>query len=541
MWRKRMEKSKQNRRRFAGACIMALLPLFACCLYTLTEGRSPFAVYIPAGGWNDELFYYKQIEAMVAYGRPQGYFGYNETTARLLSFGPWSVVLLLPYMLVGKVVGWTFGTPVLCNMLFMAGAFFCWGFCVKGTKLEKGLTAVTVLSFTSATRYILSGMVEPLNFALLVVVLSFSVKAVQEEGEKKGTLYALLALCMLFTLMRPYYLVFFLFPGYYLVKKQGKKGGFFTALALCAALAVYFWINSNLCAPYVYPIIYTDWLRAFREQGFLRGLVYCIQKYGKGWAAIFSMAGASLLYRNDVMGKWWLLYLLEMAGFLWCAIRGFGRIRRQKAQNGDDSAADGTKTQDPAAGRFFLDVSMAGIFFVIASMMIMLYEVDTGSRHVMALCLGGILVYLWRRGRQAAGILAAMFVLVNVFVQSTGFWASPLTYRTSEAVSLEERREADLGVYMQLDEAAGASWDNTVAWHSLVDYRILYSLCPGFGIQYDESVVFTERMDSVKSKYIMVLPDSEADQAVREAGASLLFEDGDYRLYENPNFPDQKE
>lgn len=507
--------------RAAGAFFFAFLPLLACLLYTAVRGRSPFAVYLPAGGWNDELFYYKQIEDMILYGRPQGYFGYNETTARLLSFGPWSVVLLLPYALIGKVAGWTFAAPVLCNMLFLAAAFFIFGWCVKTSVPEKALLAAGVLSFTIMTRYVLSGMVEPLNFAMAAAVTAFLLKAVREDGRNNVTLYLLLGLCAVFTLMRPYYLVFFLFPGYFLIRNGKKKGLFLTTAALVLSVGVYFWINSNLCAPYVYPIIYTDWLDAFREQGFGGGLGYCFAKYGKGWGSIFSMAGASLVSRSDVMGKLWLLYLAEMAGFL--LFLGLDLRKRDRKQA-------------------FLDGAFLGLFFVIASTIIMLYEVDTGSRHIMTLCLAGLLVLLTGRkgaGKVLAVAAAVVFAAGNLWIASTGFWATPAAFRSSEAEELTARRAEELAAQIELEP--GVSWGNTLAWHSLADYRILYSLPAGMGIQYDESFVFTERMDSVKARYLLLLPDSEAEEAVKDSGAVLLWEDGDYRLYENADYQQQAE
>ena len=75
------------------AVLMALLPLLCCLVRTAAEGRSIGQVYLPSSEWNDELFYFKQVEGIVNYGFPRGYFGFNESHALQLSFAAWSPVL----------------------------------------------------------------------------------------------------------------------------------------------------------------------------------------------------------------------------------------------------------------------------------------------------------------------------------------------------------------------------------------------------------------------------------------------------------------
>ena len=78
------------------AVLMALLPVVCCLVRTAAEGRSIGQVYLPSSEWNDELFYFKQVESIVKYGFPRGYFGFNESHALQLSFAAWSPVLVFP-------------------------------------------------------------------------------------------------------------------------------------------------------------------------------------------------------------------------------------------------------------------------------------------------------------------------------------------------------------------------------------------------------------------------------------------------------------
>ena len=79
---------------WVNALILALVPLLCVALRCAIDGKTLFDVYLPASPWNDELFYYKLTEGVLEYGVPQGYFGFNESHGRYLSFAAWSPVLL---------------------------------------------------------------------------------------------------------------------------------------------------------------------------------------------------------------------------------------------------------------------------------------------------------------------------------------------------------------------------------------------------------------------------------------------------------------
>ena len=87
------------------AVIMGLLPLLCCVVHCASQGYTIHDVYLPASEWNDELFYFKQVEAMLEYGYPYGYFGFNESHALKLSFAAWSPVLVFPWLILGKFSG----------------------------------------------------------------------------------------------------------------------------------------------------------------------------------------------------------------------------------------------------------------------------------------------------------------------------------------------------------------------------------------------------------------------------------------------------
>ena len=111
------------------AVLMALLPLLCCLVRTAAEGRSIGQVYLPSSEWNDELFYFKQVEGIVNYGFPRGYFGFNESHALQLSFAAWSPVLVFPWILWGLLFGWNLLSPVICNIVLLTITMFAFPVC----------------------------------------------------------------------------------------------------------------------------------------------------------------------------------------------------------------------------------------------------------------------------------------------------------------------------------------------------------------------------------------------------------------------------
>ena len=188
------------------ALTLALLP-FLCCLVTCAvQGRGIGEVYLPSSEWNDELFFYRQVESIVRYGFPQGYYGFNESHGLLLSFAAWSPVLVLPWIIWGFLFGWNFLAPVVCNIVLMTLAVFLFGLLVKPTRKQMGILALLFCLYTPYVRYMLSGMPEIICMSHLIVFYGLAVSCGREE--KTWKLVCMFVVTGLLTLMRPYMLLF---------------------------------------------------------------------------------------------------------------------------------------------------------------------------------------------------------------------------------------------------------------------------------------------------------------------------------------------
>ena len=81
------------------AVVFSLIPLVACVIYAALQGVMLWDINNIAANlpdYNDGIFYVKQIDAMVHYGMPKGYFGYNESAAQIGTLGAWPVFLFYP-------------------------------------------------------------------------------------------------------------------------------------------------------------------------------------------------------------------------------------------------------------------------------------------------------------------------------------------------------------------------------------------------------------------------------------------------------------
>ena len=106
-----------------GIILFIMTPLLSAVLFCLKDGKMIWDVYLPLGGWSDEITYYKQIEGILAYGMPRGYFGYNQSSALYGTLGVWGLLPLLPYCLWGGYIWLELCVSYLCEYFFLYVSF----------------------------------------------------------------------------------------------------------------------------------------------------------------------------------------------------------------------------------------------------------------------------------------------------------------------------------------------------------------------------------------------------------------------------------
>ena len=102
------------------SCCIGILLLFSFIFLRLSNHW--LGQVIPT--WNDEDFYYKQVEAVLKYGRPLGYYGYQGSHAHIGTFGAHGFFILTPYVLFSALFGLNYYTIALVNNVLLAVAIF---------------------------------------------------------------------------------------------------------------------------------------------------------------------------------------------------------------------------------------------------------------------------------------------------------------------------------------------------------------------------------------------------------------------------------
>ncbi|MBQ3899785.1 MAG: hypothetical protein II741_08110, partial [Lachnospiraceae bacterium] len=260
--------------------IIALLPVLVCLLYALIDGHLPFKNSLQYSTWNDELFYFKQTEGILSNGFPKGFFGFNESHAKVLSFAAWSPTLILPWLALGKIFGWKLFSPFIYNGLLYCGAMLFWGIKTKPDLKKLLLVSAAFLLFPLNYRYIFSAMPEIIVWALIIVFYTLALVYTNARPGKGKTasLVTMFFLSALLTTMRPYFILLMLLPAFFLfLSYKGKKKWLAVFIDLAAALAtalIYRPIKKYLSAPYFTKLYNTQWLDEFKNNGIVAGVKF---------------------------------------------------------------------------------------------------------------------------------------------------------------------------------------------------------------------------------------------------------------------------
>lgn len=509
------------------ALLAALLPVLCCLVYCASQGKSIGQVYLPGSEWNDELFYFKQVEGVVKYGFPQGYFGFNESRALQLSFAAWSPVLVFPWILWGLLFGWNLMTPVVCNIILLTLAMAGFVLLVKPTWKQEGILALLFCLYTPFVRYMLSGMPEIICFSLLIWFYAIAINYLQSE--KAGKLVLLFLMGIVMTWMRPYLLLFLLLPVFLLFRKKGWKSVFFSVPALGAALVGYALLKHYLGAEYFADLFFTDWVTAFFEQGLFGGIHYFLGKLyymGKAfWGHTIQGCKTGL-----ASGAFFAGFLSVMAILFVQTVGDFRKFRAERRSRKQ-------KLSDLFIVEFHLLFSFVGMFFAL----LLMYKLTEGSKHLLTFIAVGIFIVSLMETKfyKKAVFLGAVFVYFYT-VMAVDPYDYQVPFAQPERTAQVTQWQADLKGQLVLSDAKAPSYDNVVIWvlwDDVADKRIsskwqlLYALPEGFGISCCEGSYVAEHLEELNSRYIAGINGGKIDEMCAEAGYQEMKRDQDLVLY----------
>ena len=544
-------KKEDRRATLLKALLLALVPVLCCVAYCAAQGRWIWEVYLPSSQWNDELFYYKQVEGILSHGYPQGYFGFNESHALKLSFAAWSPVLVFPWVIWGLLFGWNLASPVLCNIFLLSLACFLYVWLVRPSWRQLGMVALLFGLYNNFARYMLSGMPEAICFAMVILFYGAAVNYLRRRKNYK--LVVLFAMSCTMTLMRPYLILFLLLPCWILGSRRGRWLRVLgSAAILGAALGLYGAINHYLGAEYITPLFYTDWIQAFFRQGVLGGLRFTFEKLltkGSEYMA-YAKQGLRTVNTTGAVYAGYLLCLFALAVQCagdWAAYRrSGGGLDRISGKGLDRHPGAGDSPQGAAAGWAVARAHLAFCFLTMLPALLLMYKTIEGSRHLLTFM--AALIFLiplaekgaWRRTACVAACLGAAFAYLYIYRA-----ADPYDYQVAY---MQEERRASLEEWervfdesLALDREDVPNYRNVVIWvqNDVIEdapvytaWQLLYMLPEGFGINCCTRDYVLEHVGSLRSRYLCGPVGGEIERLCEENGYEQLYSDGETALYE---------
>ena len=513
--------------------VLTLLPLITAVvwkLFNMSDGS------LLTSEWNDELFYFKQVEAIINHGYPLGYYGFNESHALALSFAAWSPVLVWPWVILGFVFGWTQTTVIIFNVFIYMLALFLFGIFVKPDVKQTAGICLWFLAFFLNVRYMYSCMPEVICFAHLIVFwgLMLGFFRVRKDGPSKGKGYliAAIVLSMLMTFMRPYLILFLVFPLLVMfVLAEGKKK---KLLVVCIAGVVmgitafiYYLLNHYLSAEYLMPFFYTDFITTFFTQGFGPGVHNLFGTlYYKGRDFIQFMKDAFYIDRAAGIFFWFFIVMMLLQ-----TVQSILEGRNIKKENGGLSEK----------GVFFSRVYMLFADFAFLVALLLMYKLTEGSKHLLTfICVGVLLMIMEsKKGLIFGGIMSVCVIYFGIFHCLGNAYDFGIPEFTAESEARYDYWQQAFADGIEIDPSNVPSYENAIIWEFndtvgdekvMTDWQMLYALPSGTGIsccyEYTE-----ENFDSVKCRYISAPSGGHIEKLCTEAGYRLVGRDDRFCVY----------
>lgn len=517
------------------ALLMALLPVMCCVVTTSAEGKSIGEVYLPSSEWNDELFYYKQVESIVEFGYPQGYYGFNESHGLKLSFAAWSPVLVLPWIVWGLLFGWNMLSPVICNILLMTLAVFLFVWFVKPSWKQLGLTTLLFCLYTPFVRYMLSGMPEIICISHLIVFYGLAIS--YQKASHGGKLAAMFGISALLTLMRPYMLLFLLLPTFFWIRDARKKGKIWRGVlgsgaVMGVTLVCYAMIKHYFGAEYFHPLFFTDWITTFFKEGFKAGVHnFFSTLYWKG--KDFYAHTVQGIRTGLASGAFFAGYMVTCAILLWQSVVDYGKIRKSKS-------LEESKQNNPLMAQFIAEAHLAFSFIGMFFALLLMYKLTEGSKHLLTFMAVGVFIVglMDTKFFKKAVLLGATFAFLYTYKA-----VDPYDYQVPYVVEERQLQVEDWRVRfansLELTEEGVPNYDNVVIWvfneqnveGETMKWQLLYAVPEGFGISCCQKDFVLSNFDALNSRYIAAQADAEVDVKCAEAGWIELSRDEDMVLY----------
>ncbi len=549
-----------------------LFPLILCVVYCAIQGKTIGDVFLPAGEWNDELFYFKQVEGMVKFGFPRGYFGFNESYAEVMSFAAWSPVLVFPWVIWGVIFGWGFMSPVICNIVLMCLTTCAFVLITKISYRQMVLLGAGMIFFVPFDRYMLSGMPEIICFCMVILFTAIAYSCL--INEKIAKIVILFVMASVMTLMRPYLLLFMFLPAFILIKKKKVLGGIITAVSFIVTLGLYAAIKKYFGAEYFTPLFSMNWLTDFLDYGPKQGFVnlcYRLFEMSKGFISHSKQGITDGLASGAFFVTFSVMMIVFAVQFVIDLVKIIKKSREKDSENKTSDKEEDESDSEKISGTpetvlyvngngetskkafndtnksykekkqyaiFVLEAHYVFAMFGMLAALLLMYKLTEGSKHLLTFIAAGVFVLALLNNKTYIKniVIALCFVYFFMIKANSAYdYQVPFADETVTAKTIEW--ESAFSEEINVDKELG--FDNVVIWNlydkkdgkvEFMKWQRLYALPKGCGISCCNAEYVKDNLDSLKSKYIATLTDGEIDDLLKEK-YELLYSDEEVTLY----------
>lgn len=483
--------------------IFALLPVLGILILSVFPGNNPIGIKLPLTKLNDELFYYKQVEGIVN-GGIRGYYGYNESRALLGGFSSWNPLVYVPWIIWGRLFGWSYWSPIISNIVYMSLAMLAFGCIVKPRRKQTLLVSGVYLLSITISWYVLSGSSEVYFIAPLLVWMALFIKIYCIKDILEASLSEVVWLYFLaayLTLVRGYYVLLFMASLYVFYKQKNRRALVISVVGMGAVFILFIWINKSLCAPYFMPLVNTVWFSSLLENP-LFGIKAIIVHF------VISLHQLMCIVKNGVaVGDWdqiyWLIYLTIMLLLLLRIVVFKGK---------------------------YIKLDIVILICLVCVFLGFMYLYTWMGRHLIGINLAMLIYLIFSSDYEKIPVYIAGIVICIGAIIICG--VPNLWYGSEELDSLVINTSSELDKKIVVYE--DRSWDNTAIWlsdgDSGVDYRVYFALPKGMAISCCRQEYILSNWGNLKSKYIAVKAGSSIDELCENDGCEIIWERNGYRL-----------
>ena len=502
--KKPMQKIRTCLQKTPNALLCALgAVVFLAGFYFLCYRTPLNEVWLPTTMNNDEALYNRQVVSVLTHGGPQGYFGYQESTADIGRYGTWGPLLIWAYALPGLLFGAGVNVVLWCNLLLIAVGIAVFARCARLNYWQCIALCGALFSIMLPLRSCVSGASEAMHYMLALLIVG-TAAALHRSG-KTGWLIACAAACAVETIFRPYALLFWVFLLTAVWQNKRRRAACLGTAA--GGFAVSLFAMAKLAAPY------------FSDGGMdFDGIRLLLQLHPVAAARYECARAAALLHaawRDDILptlhgettyiGGGCVTFLAVVLVAVVCLV------------------------WDKHKGRPLV-LKGCALFCsaVIALVLLFMYNID--PRHMMLLAillLGAVVV-------EDAAPAAVWLPVLVVLLLPMNFQRGSLPEKNAEMATQMQSVEAALTASVQ--DAGADPWDHTLAYayDDGVFHGYLYAVSAGMGIEFDKNSYLWDEENPIYSRYVMCGHDTRVAARLLAENWQQVVSTEDLVIYKRP-------